>query len=122
MIVCMSRRICVDLYSELIALRPEWHNDSDQKGQIKVIMTGSASDPVHWQLHFRNKSRRENLANRFRDPDDPFQIVIVRGHVVNGFRCSEFTHDVCRQTYARTWVDASNSAGQPLYLKTNPVG
>lgn len=85
MIVCMSRRICVDLYSELIALRPEWHDDSDQKGQIKVIMTGSASDPVHWQLHFRNKSRRENLANRFRDPDDPFQIVIVRDMWLTGF-------------------------------------
>lgn len=85
MIVCMSRRICVDLYSKLIALRPEWHNDSDQKGQIKVIMTGSASDPVHWQLHFRNKSRREKLANRFRDPDDPFQIVIVRDMWLTGF-------------------------------------
>ena len=85
MIVCMSRRICVDLYSELTALRPDWHDDNDQKGQIKVIMTGSASDPVHWQFHFRNKSRRENLATRFRDPDDPFQIVIVRDMWLTGF-------------------------------------
>lgn len=85
MIVCMSRRICVDLYGELIALRSDWHNDSDQKGRIKVIMTGSASDPVHWQLHLRNKSRREKLANRFRDPDDPFQVVIVRDMWLTGF-------------------------------------
>ena len=85
MIVCMSRRICVDLYGELIALRSDWHNDSDQKGRIKVIVTGSASDPVHWQLHLRNKSRREKLANRFRDPDDPFQIVLVRDMWLTGF-------------------------------------
>ncbi len=84
-VVCMSRRICVDMYSQLTKLRPDWHHDSDQKGRIKVIMTGSASDPVHWQRHFRNKSRRETLANRFRDPDDEFQVVIVRDMWLTGF-------------------------------------
>lgn len=85
MIVCMSRRICVELYQQLMKLRPDWHNDDDTKGKIKIIMTGSASDPANWQQHFRNKSRREKLANRFRDPDDPFQIVIVRDMWLTGF-------------------------------------
>lgn len=85
MVVGMSRRICVELYREIIALRPEWHNDSDDAGIIKVVMTGSASDPLDWQQHIRNKPRREALALRFRDPDDPFQIVIVRDMWLTGF-------------------------------------
>src|SRR5205807_1283464 len=58
MIVCMSRRICVDLYRELIALRPEWHDPDDDKGALKVVMTGSAADSADWQPHIRNKARR----------------------------------------------------------------
>ncbi len=85
MIVCMSRRICVDLYRLIASLRPSWHDEDDDAGQIKVIMTGSASDPENWQQHVRNKSRREKLARRFRDPDDPFQVVIVRDMWLTGF-------------------------------------
>ena len=85
MVVCMSRRICVDLYRELTALRPDWHGDEDGDGSIKVVMTGSASDPLDWQPHIRNKPRREALAQRFRDPDDPFQVVIVRDMWLTGF-------------------------------------
>ncbi len=85
MIVCMSRRICVDLHEKLVALRPEWHGKEDEEGHIKVVMTGSASDPEGWQRHIRAKSRREALANRFRDPDDPFEIVIVRDMWLTGF-------------------------------------
>ena len=85
MIVCMSRRICVDLYRELVRLRPHWQHDDDHNGQIKVVMTGSASDPPDWQRHIRNKSRRETLANRFRDPDDPLRIVLVRDMWLTGF-------------------------------------
>ncbi|MCV4608096.1 hypothetical protein OFB74_34870, partial [Escherichia coli] len=59
MIVCMSRRICVDLYNKIVELRPDWHGEEDDEGQIKVVMTGSASDPVEWQPHIRTKSRRE---------------------------------------------------------------
>ena len=69
MVVCMSRRICIDLYKELVRLRPDWHNDDDANGRIKVVMTGAASDPVDWQPHIRNKPRREALAKRFRDPN-----------------------------------------------------
>ncbi|MCM8750200.1 type I restriction endonuclease subunit R [Thermomicrobiaceae bacterium CFH 74404] len=87
MIVCMSRRICVDLYNEIIRLRPDWHHDDDDKGQIKVVMTGSASDPPEWQPHIRSKQRRELLARRFRDPDDPLKIVIVRDMWLTGFDC-----------------------------------
>ena len=85
MVVCMSRRICVELYAELVRLRPEWHGDEDSAGVLKVVMTGSASDPTDWQKHIRNKPRREALANRFRDPDDPFQVVIVRDMWLTGF-------------------------------------
>jgi type I restriction enzyme R subunit len=85
MIVCMSRRICVDLYRELIARRPKWHDEDDDKGVLKVVMTGSAADPADWQPHIRNKSRREALANRFRDASDPFRIVIVRDMWLTGF-------------------------------------
>ncbi|HXH81841.1 MAG TPA: type I restriction enzyme endonuclease domain-containing protein, partial [Candidatus Tectomicrobia bacterium] len=85
MVVCMSRRICVDLYREIVKLRPAWHDDDDQRGQIKVIMTGSASDPADWQPHIRSKPRREGLAKRFRDPQDHFRLVIVRDMWLTGF-------------------------------------
>jgi type I restriction enzyme, R subunit len=85
MIVCMSRRICVDLYDKIAHLRPEWHGEGDEEGQMKVVMTGSASDPQDWQQHIRTKSRREALANRFRDPGDPFKVVIVRDMWLTGF-------------------------------------
>ena len=85
MVVCMSRRICIDLYRELVRLRPDWHDDDDGKGAIKVVMTGSASDPLDWQPHIRNKARREELAQRFRDPNDPLRIVLVRDMWLTGF-------------------------------------
>ena len=86
MVVCMSRRICIDLYRELVRLRPDWHDaDDDNKGRIKVVMTGAASDPPDWQPHIRNKPRREALANRFRDPADPLQVVLVRDMWLTGF-------------------------------------
>ena len=85
MIVCMSRRICIDLYRELTRLRPDWHHEDDDKGQIKVVMTGGASDPPDWQPHIRNKPRREALANRFRNARDALQIVLVRDMWLTGF-------------------------------------
>ena len=85
MVVCMSRRICVELYAALKALRPEWHDEADELGQIKVVMTGAASDPLDWQQHIRNKPRREALANRFRDADDSLKIVLVRDMWLTGF-------------------------------------
>ena len=85
MIVCMSRRICIDLYRELMRLRPDWRDEDDDKGRIKVVMTGAASDPPDWQPHIRNKPRREALASRFRDPGDPLQVVLVRDMWLTGF-------------------------------------
>jgi type I restriction enzyme R subunit len=85
MIVCMSRRICVELYREIAALRPEWHHEDDDEGAMKVVMTGAAADPPDWQQHIRNKLRREQLANRFRDPQDYFRMVIVRDMWLTGF-------------------------------------
>ncbi|MGI5842864.1 MAG: type I restriction endonuclease subunit R [Candidatus Xenobium sp.] len=85
MIVCMSRRICVELYRAIVAIRPDWHHDDDGAGILKIVMTGSASDPVDWQSHIRNKPRREELAKRFKDPKEPFKVVIVRDMWLTGF-------------------------------------
>jgi type I restriction enzyme R subunit len=85
MVVCMSRRICVDLYKAIAGLRPGWQGGDDENGSIKIVMTGSASDPTDWQPHIRNKARREALANRFREPSDPFRLVIVRDMWLTGF-------------------------------------
>ena len=85
MVVVMSRRIAVDLYRELVTLRPAWHGEDDEHGSLKVVMTGSASDPLDWQPHIGNKKRREDMALRFRDPKDKFQIVIVRDMWLTGF-------------------------------------
>ena len=85
MVVCMSRRICIDLYCELVRLRPDWHDDGDDGGALKVVMTGAAADPPDWQPHIRNKPRREALAKRFRDPGDPLRVVLVRDMWLTGF-------------------------------------
>jgi type I restriction enzyme R subunit len=87
MIVCMSRRICVGLYGEIIKLRPAWHSDEDEQGALKVVMTGVASDPEAWQPHIgkRFKTRTELLAKRAKDPNDPLKLVIVRDMWLTGF-------------------------------------
>jgi type I restriction enzyme, R subunit len=93
MIVCMSRRICVDFYNALIELRPDWAStkDDDAEGEkdrqcvVKVVMTGSADDGPEWQRHIRSKDKRRKLANRFKDSKDPFRIVIVRDMWLTGF-------------------------------------
>ncbi|MEG0830633.1 MAG: DUF3387 domain-containing protein, partial [Anaerovoracaceae bacterium] len=85
MIVCMSRRIAIDLYKEIIALRPDWHSDDLMGGKIKVVMTGSSSDPADWQQYIGTKSTRETLAKRMKDKNDPLQLVIVRDMWLTGF-------------------------------------
>jgi len=85
MIVCMSRRICVELYNAIVKLRPEWHGADDAEGSLKIVMTGSAADPLDWQPHIREKSRREKLAVRFKNANDPFRMVIVRDMWLTGF-------------------------------------
>lgn len=87
MIVCMSRRICVALYSAIVKLRPNWHSEDDEAGVIKVVMTGAASDPAAWQPHIgkRPKSRRELIAKRAKKATDPLKLVIVRDMWLTGF-------------------------------------
>ena len=90
MIVCMSRRICVEMYNAIIKLRPEWasgpNDDDNGKSCVaKIVMTGSAEDGPEWQQHIRNKEKRRALAGRFKDPKDPFKIVIVRDMWLTGF-------------------------------------
>lgn len=85
MVVCMSRRICVKLYDEIVKLRPDWHSTDDNAGAVKIVMTGAASDPQEWQQHIGNKTRRDLLAKRARDPKDPLKLVIVRDMWLTGF-------------------------------------
>jgi type I restriction enzyme R subunit len=87
MIVCMSRRICMDLYDAITALRPQWHDEDDDKGFLKVVMTGDSSEGPRVAFHARNKARRQRLATKFKDPDDPFSLVIVRDMWLTGFDC-----------------------------------
>ena len=85
MIVSMSREICVHLYNEIVALRPEWHDPDPEKGKIKVVMTGSASDKPLLQPHIHNKQVKKRLEKRFKDVKDPLQLVIVRDMWLTGF-------------------------------------
>lgn len=85
MIVCMSRRICVAMHNEIIQLRPEWYNGEDDIGKIKVIMTGSSSDPLDYQEHIRNKQRRKSIGDRLKDPKDELKLIIVRDMLLTGF-------------------------------------
>jgi type I restriction enzyme R subunit len=85
MVVCMSRRIAVDLYNEIVRIRPQWHDPDDTKGFLKVVMTGDAADPPEWQPHIRNPAGRNALAQRFKNADDPFKLAIVRDMWLTGF-------------------------------------
>ena len=85
MVVCMSRRICVKLYDEIVKLRPDWHSADDNAGSVKIVMTGAASDPEDWQQHIGNKVRRDLLAKRARDVKDSLKLVIVRDMWLTGF-------------------------------------
>lgn len=86
LIVCMSRRICVDLYDAIIKLRPDWHSDDLDKGKIKVVITGSAGEKnQRLQNHIGGKHRRDTLAKRMKDNADELKIVIVRDMWLTGF-------------------------------------
>jgi type I restriction enzyme R subunit len=85
MIVCMSRRICVELHDEIVKLKPEWYSKDDEKGFIKVVMTGSASDPKEWQEHIRNKVRRKKIGDNFKDPKHELKLIIVRDMFLTGY-------------------------------------
>jgi type I restriction enzyme R subunit len=85
MIVCMSRRICVDLYAQIVKIRPDWHSDDETDGTIKVVMTGSSSDPLSFQPHVRSKTKRKALGDRLKDPKDKLKLAIVRDMWLTGF-------------------------------------
>ena len=73
------------MYNEIIRLKSEWHDQDDEKGTIKVVMTGSASDPREWQEHIRNKSRRKNIGDNFKDPKHELKLIIVRDMFLTGY-------------------------------------
>jgi type I restriction enzyme R subunit len=103
MIVCMSRRMCVDLYNEIIALRPEWHSEDELKGEIKVIITGSAADDEVLQPHIRNKRLRTKIRDRMQDPADSLKLIIVCDMWLTGFDAP------CLHTmYFMKWLQGHN--------------
>ena len=85
MIVCMSRRICVEVYERIVAARPDWHSDADETGAVKVVMTGNATDPAAFQPHIRSKTKQEAIRKRYKDMEDPLKLVIVRDMWLTGF-------------------------------------
>jgi len=85
MIVAMSRRIAVELYEEIIKIRPDWHSTDKKKGAIKVVMTSSSSDPANWQMHHSTKEERKQFSERLKSPSDPLKLVIVRDMWLTGF-------------------------------------
>ena len=85
MVVAMSREICVHLYNEIIKLRPDWHDADPKKGAIKIVMTGSASDKALLRPHIYSKQVKKSLEKRFKKPDDPLRLVIVRDMWLTGF-------------------------------------
>jgi len=85
MIVCMSREICVDMYDAIVAINPEWHDHDTNRGAIKIVMTGSASDKTKMQPHIHNKETKKLFEKRFKDENDPLQLVIVRDMWLTGF-------------------------------------
>lgn len=85
MIVAMSRRIAVDLYNKIVELRPDWHSDDPKQGKIKVVMTGSAADPAHYQPHLYSKEVKRDIKARAKNADDPLELVIVRDMWLTGF-------------------------------------
>ena len=85
MIVCMSREICAQMYNAITALRPDWHDPDPEKGEIKIVMTGSAADKELLQPHIYNKQTKKRLEKRFKDADDPLKLVIVRDMWLTGF-------------------------------------
>ncbi|HHL71679.1 MAG TPA: DUF3387 domain-containing protein, partial [Bacteroidetes bacterium] len=85
MIVAMSRRIAVELYDEIIKLRPHWHSDDLSKGAIKVVMTAASSDGPELAKHHTTKEQRRALADRMKDPQDEMKLVIVRDMWLTGF-------------------------------------
>lgn len=120
-IACASRRICVELYNQIIKLKPEWHSEDDNKGFIKILMTGSTDDPPEWQPHIRNKHRRKELKDRFAEPDSLPKIMIVRDMLLTGFNCPALhTLYIYKPMKGHTLLQAIERVNRPY--KDKPAG
>jgi type I restriction enzyme R subunit len=107
MIVAMSRDICVHLYNEIIRLRPEWHDADPEQGAIKIVMTGSASDKALLRPHIYSAQTKKRLEKRFKNPDDPLRLVIVRDMWLTGFDapcCTALTTAAFSPAVTRPWL------------------
>ena len=113
MIVCMSRRICVELYNQIVCLRPDWHDEDDDNGVIKVVMTGSASDPPEWQQHIRNKPAARDTCQAVPRPFRQLSGGAGARHVAHRLRRPQSAHHVHGQAHARSRPDAGHCPRQP---------
>lgn len=113
MLVCMSRRICVEMYSRIAKLKPEWHSDDDTGGALKIVMTGSASDPQEYQPHVRNKAGLEPLGSAVPRCPRPVPACDRAGHVAHGIRLALDAHALCGQAHARAQPRAGDCPGEP---------
>jgi type I restriction enzyme R subunit len=118
MVVCMSRRICVELYKAIVALRPEWHTRR-RRGRDQGRHDRLGVGPGRLAAAHPQQGRREALAKRFKQPDDPFKIVIVRDMWLTGFDAPCAAHDVRRQAHAGPRADAGHRAGEPRVSRTS---
>src|SRR3989344_1786407 len=100
MILAMSRRIAVELYEEIVALRPDWHSNDLDKGVIKVVMTASSSAPKEFQPHHPNKETRRRIADRFKDPENSLKLVVVQSMWLTGFDVPSL-HKICEDKLMR---------------------
>ena len=115
MVVCMSRRICVDLYDQIVKLRPDWHSENDEAGVLKIVMTGSATDGPEWQQHIRDKRRRESSGQAIQRGQRPFQDCDRPRHVADRIRCAVTAHDVRGQADEGAWADASHRSRESCF-------
>jgi type I restriction enzyme, R subunit len=113
MIVCMSRRICVEMHKEIVKPAPRLVQPDDDKGAIKIIMTGSASDPLDWQEHIRTKDRRKAIGDRLKDPKDPLKLLIVRDMFLTGFDAPALHTMYIDKPMNGSHPDASHCPRQP---------
>ena len=113
MMVCMSRRICVEVYKRIVAARPDWHGETDDTGAVKVVMTGNATDPASFQPHIRSKSSTGGPSEPLPGPERSAEAGDRPRHVAHGLRCTVHAHALCRQADARARAHAGHRPGEP---------
>ena len=98
MIVAYNRSIAMKIFNRILELRPSWAGTTSQvtvgskqitvpgdDARIAIVMTESNKDPEEWRAIIGNKTRKQELATRFKDNDSPLKIAIVVDMWLTGF-------------------------------------